>query len=479
MAKSGPRAVLIVDDDPDAAERLTKSLESLREASFHVCDFTSWRSTMSRVSRLDLVFIGNGESVLATSGVITAVLALDADVPIVVLGVEGQGGPIGGLAHRLGCYRLKSDHSQTELERLLSEIDGRPSGDARPTHLFRSLVGESSGIRRVKKLIEKVAGTQANVLILGESGTGKEVVARNVHYLSERQDGPFVPINCGAIPETLLESELFGHEKGAFTGAITARRGRFELAAGGTVFLDEIGDMPLSMQVKLLRVLQERVFERVGSNKSLRADARIIAATHRDLETMIAEGQFREDLYYRLNVFPIEMPPLRDRPGDIGLLVHDLQERITRGGGDAFELTPAALRCIRAYDWPGNVRELANLIERMSIMYPDETVDVSGLPAKFRAAAQGLDADADSESDQDIEDTCAREPIPESPELPEGGLDLKDYLGNLESTLIRRALEESDNVVADAARLLKMRRTTLVEKMKKYGLQRGDRATTT
>ncbi|MDW2194252.1 sigma-54 factor interaction domain-containing protein, partial [Vibrio sp. 1641] len=195
---------------------------------------------------------------------------------------------------------------------------------ARKNTLFRSLVGQSRGIQEVRHLIEQVSGTEANVLILGESGTGKEVVARNIHYHSSYRNGAFVPINCGAIPPELLESELFGHEKGAFTGALTARKGRFELADGGTIFLDEIGDMPMSMQVKLLRVLQERCFERVGGNSTIKVNVRVVAATHRNLESMIEEGTFREDLFYRLNVFPIEMPALKERKQDIPLLLQEL-----------------------------------------------------------------------------------------------------------------------------------------------------------
>ncbi len=471
------RKVLVVTENSEQAGALGTALCKLGEFDVKTADFGSWRSTLSRIGRVGLVFVGQASSKIETTGVITAVLALDAEVPIVILGSELTGGSSGGLAARLGCYRLQHDYSPSDLERLVAEIEGRPSGEARPTHLFRSLVGESPPIRRIKKLIEKVAETNANVLILGESGTGKEVVARNIHYFSDRRNGPFVPINCGAIPENLLESELFGHEKGAFTGAITSRRGRFELAQGGTVFLDEIGDIPLSMQVKLLRVLQERVFERVGSNKSTQTDARIIAATHRDLEDMISDGRFREDLYYRLNVFPIEMPPLRDRSEDLPLLIKDLGERITNGGGEVFELSANAVRCLQVHRWPGNVRELANLIERMSIMHPGEVVDVPELPQKLRhALPPGVSGKAPDQEDPGETESGETDGLSA---LLDGGLDLKDYLGNLEASLITQALQESNHVVADAARVLKMRRTTLVEKMKKYGLQREERFTGT
>jgi len=343
--------------------------------------------------------------------------------------------------------------------------------------LFRSLVGHSRSITQVRKLIEQVADTDANVLILGQSGTGKEVVARNLHYYSSRRDKPFVPVNCGAIPPDLLESELFGHEKGAFTGAISARQGRFELAEGGTLFLDEIGDMPLAMQVKLLRVLQERVFERVGSNKSIKADVRIIAATHRELEEEIKEGRFREDLYYRLNVFPIEMPALKERCEDIPLLIKELVTRMEHEQRGSVRLTPTAIAALSHYPWHGNVRELSNLMERLIIMFPYGVVDVRDLPEKFRG--QGV---VNDHSDAQQETASTVTPIIESTDvnaavrLPSNGLDLKEHLSQLEFSLIQQALEEADGVVAHAAKRLSMRRTTLVEKMKKYGLQRQEQA---
>ena len=343
--------------------------------------------------------------------------------------------------------------------------------------LFRSLVGNSRAIIQVRKLIEQVADTSANVLILGESGTGKEVVARNLHYYSSRRDKPFVPVNCGAIPAELLESELFGHEKGAFTGAISSRQGRFELADGGTLFLDEIGDMPLAMQVKLLRVIQERVFERVGSNKSITANVRIIAATHRDLEETIKDGSFREDLYYRLNVFPIEMPPLQQRVEDIPLLINELITRMEHEQRGSVRLTPAAITALCQYSWPGNVRELSNLIERLVIMFPYGVVDVRDLPEKFRGhSIVGVDdtvVEVNLQESSQVFTSTAHV----SERLPSEGLDLKEHLTNLEFSLIKQALDEANGVVAHAAKRLQMRRTTLVEKMRKYGLQRQEHAT--
>ena len=338
--------------------------------------------------------------------------------------------------------------------------------------LFRSLVGNSRSILEVRKLIEQVADSDATVLILGESGTGKEVVARNLHYHSARRDKPFVPINCGAIPGELLESELFGHEKGAFTGALNARRGRFELAEGGTLFLDEIGDMPMAMQVKLLRVLQEKTYERVGSNKEITADVRVIAATHQNLEELIKEGKFREDLYYRLNVFPIEMPPLRDRIDDVPLLVNELIARMEHEKRGSVRFTPACMIALCQYRWPGNVRELSNLLERMVIMYPYGVVDVSDLPAKFRPGRSKDDLPPVNIDQHFVPSTD----LPSS-RLPRDGLDLKEHISSVECQLIQQALEEADGVVAHAAKRLKMRRTTLVEKLRKYGLQRSETAT--
>ncbi len=363
------------------------------------------------------------------------------------------------------------------------------------------LVGESRPMKRVKKLIDQVAATDASVLILGESGTGKEVVAQNIHARSARRNGPFVPINCGAIPPDLLESELFGHEKGAFTGAITARQGRFEMAKGGTIFLDEIGDMSPDMQVKLLRVLQERTFERVGGNKRIEADVRVLAATHRDLDARIQDGSFREDLFYRLNVFPIETPPLRDRSSDLPVLVKELTSRIEDEGRGSVRLSSEALSVLSRYEWPGNVRELSNLIERLAIVCPFDEVVVDELPEKLlrdmgvdaddapEAAAEEPVAVAEVESIEVAGDSLAPETMPrlpavngKSPRDPDarlvkrtsGGIDLRWYLGELEQRLIREALEESDGVVAKAADLLQLRRTTLVEKLRKYDIRRPD-----
>ena len=309
-------------------------------------------------------------------------------------------------------------------------------------------------------------------------GTGKEVVARSLHRTSTRKKNAFVPVNCGAIPGELLESELFGHEKGAFTGALTARQGRFELAEGGTLFLDEIGDMPLAMQVKLLRVLQERTFERVGSNKSIECNVRIIAATHRQLEKEIKEKRFREDLYYRLNVFPIEVPALRERSKDIPLLIKDLILQMQKAKRGSVRLSDQAINILMQYEWPGNVRELANLIERLAIIYPQGLVDCKQLPEKFQQYSVSEDLQAEIETSYPIHQSIAETNNIVNIEaaagirLPEQGIDLKEYISDMESDLIRQALDKCNGVVAHAAVRLNMRRTTLVEKLRKYDLQR-------
>src|SRR5690554_6127107 len=347
----------------------------------------------------------------------------------------------------------------------------RARGQQRDVQLFRSLVGTSRAIQRVRELMAQVADKEVSVLVTGESGTGKEVVARNLHYNSDRRNKPFVPVNCGAIPAELLESELFGHEKGAFTGAINSRAGRFELAEGGTLFLDEIGDMPLNMQVKILRVLQERTFERVGSNKTQSVDVRIIAATHRNLEAMITEGRFREDLYYRLNVFPIELPSLKERREDIPLLINELVLRMESEQRGSIRFNSAAIMSLCQHDWSGNVRELANLVERMAITHPYAVIGVQDLPLKYRhvdvppedMVAQPQPVRLNGTSYVSLTDT---------PLLPEQGIDLREYITNLEKDLIQQALNDCGGVVARAADRLCIRRTTLVEKMRKYDLQR-------
>ncbi len=318
------------------------------------------------------------------------------------------------------------------------------------------LVGQSSAMSHVIKMVKKVAPTDSVVLIEGKSGTGKEVVARQIHALSKRSKAPFIPVNCAAIPKELLESELFGHERGAFTGALATRVGRFELAKGGTIFLDEIGDMPLEMQVKLLRVLQEKVFERVGGNRSIKMDVRILAATNQNLSEAIESHEFREDLFYRLNVFPIMMPALQDRQEDIPSLIQDLLKTLDMDESEKIMLRGDAIEALTQYAWPGNVRELANLIERTCVLHPGQLIGAKDLPAPYFRT----------------ESECViQEKGPADIKMQEG-FNLKKYLNELEVTFIKEALSEENWVVAHAAKKLGLRRTTLVEKMRKFQLER-------
>lgn len=349
--------------------------------------------------------------------------------------------------------------------------------------------GTSAAIRTVIELIHQVAPYDSTVLVLGESGTGKEVAARAIHELSSRRNRPFVAVNCGAIPAELLESELFGHEKGAFTGAIAARKGRFEIAEGGTLFLDEIGDMSPSMQVKLLRVLQERVFERVGNHTPLRCNVRIVAATHRNLEAAIQCGTFREDLFHRLNVFPIEMPALRERREDLPALVHEFIERNVAEGRGTLTFSARTLAALGEYRWSGNVRELANLIERLSIVHADRCVEIEDLPAKYQPPKDWVFTECRTDGTGGSEAAPAApvsiehsavlallESATDAPqtvdlcELPKEGLDLREHLLSIERLLVRQALERANGTVAQAARLLCLRRTTLVERLRKLDL---------
>src|SRR5690606_9637375 len=315
--------ILLIDDSSDRRRDLGVILGFLGE-EFLACGSEDWREQMDdAIAKREVlcVLLGQVDSRGGVLEQIRQLHALDEFLPLVLLDEPADLGAwpeeqrrrvLSILDNPVSYSRLNDTLHRAQVYREMHD-DARDRGRQRESNLFRSLVGTSRAIQGVRQMMQQVADTEASVLLLGESGTGKEVVARNLHYHSKRRGAPFVPVNCGAIPAELLESELFGHEKGAFTGAISNRIGRFELAQGGTLFLDEIGDMPLPMQVKLLRVLQERTFERVGSNKSQQADVRIIAATHKDLEQMIADNTFREDLYYRLNVFPIEMAPLRER----------------------------------------------------------------------------------------------------------------------------------------------------------------------
>ena len=478
--------ILLIDDNTERRRDLAVILSFLGEEHL-VCTSQTWREAVDGLasSREVLsVLLGDVQSRGGALELIKQLEAWDEFLPLLLIDEQVpvewsediRRRVLASLEMPPSYNKLLDSLHRTQVYREMYD-QARERGRQRETNLFRSLVGTSRAIGQVRQMMQQVADTEASVLILGESGTGKEVVARNLHYHSKRRDGPFVPVNCGAIPAELLESELFGHEKGAFTGAITSRAGRFELANGGTLFLDEIGDMPLPMQVKLLRVLQERTFERVGSNKTQNADVRIIAATHKNLEQMIEVGSFREDLFYRLNVFPIEMAPLRERVEDIPLLMHELISRMEIEKRGSIRFNSAAIMSLCQHDWPGNVRELANLVERMAIMHPYGVIGVMELPKKFRYVDDEDEQMAISLREELEERTAISAGLSgvHSPaSLPAEGLDLKDYLGNLEQGLIQQALDEAGGVVARAAERLRIRRTTLVEKMRKYGMNRRD-----
>jgi len=329
------------------------------------------------------------------------------------------------------------------------------------------IIGSSPALREVYKMLEKVAPTDSTVLVTGESGTGKELLVRALHKNSKRHDKPFVPINCGAIPRELLESELFGHEKGAFTHAIRSRPGRFELADGGTIFLDEIGEMDLSLQVKILRALQEKEIERVGGTGSKKVDVRVVAATNRDLEIEVAAGRFREDLFYRLNVIPMHLPPLRERDDDImALAEHFLHGFCFEKDRKTLSISSQAKAMLRHYAWPGNVRELENFMERLSILCEGPQVTPVDLPEKIQRAA-GLEPATPA-----LAAPAAPQGFrwPELQDMRDKGQGLKEFLDEIEERLLQEALAEASGVKNQAAELLGIKRTTLIEKLKKRNL---------
>ncbi len=492
--------ILLIDDNKTRVQQL--------EAVFQFMDYkvessgsADYVSCFGNTDQLVGIFVGDGIERQAT--VVNDVVERAHKLPVMLLVNKGTALQVSSMVTSSVSQVLEWPTTYPVLKPILEKLPQPGTQTALPLRernlpSIDRLKGQSEAIVGIRKLIGQVAESNATVLILGESGTGKEVVARALHDASLRSDKPFVPINCGAIPGELLESELFGHEKGAFTGALNARQGRFEMAEGGTLFLDEIGDMPLAMQVKLLRVLQERTFERVGSNKTIHCDVRVIAATHRFLEDEIKENRFREDLFYRLNVFPIEIPALKDRVEDIPLLVSDLVQRMEASNRGTVRLGNEALSVLMQHEWPGNVRELANLIERLAIIKPKGIVEVADLPEKFQKykVPEGLASEPKAEDDAEVAKLFNIEDEPSSKDedeeqlerieiintfeggadsltqLPKQGIDLKEYLNVLEVDLIRQALGECNGVVAHAAKRLGMRRTTLVEKLRKYDLQR-------
>jgi DNA-binding NtrC family response regulator len=369
------------------------------------------------------------------------------------------------IAMKMGAFDfitkpIKEDLVKLSVNRAMSFAKLRDENISLKEHLkerqdFDKIIGYSDCMKKVFDTIEKVSNSESTVLITGESGTGKELVARAIHFKSDRRSHPMIPVNCGAIPEDLLESELFGHEKGAFTGAIRNRMGRFELAQGGTIFLDEIGDMSPALQVKVLRVIQEKQFERIGGVKTINADVRIITATNQNLEAAVAEKRFREDLFYRINVIPIHLPALRERGSDIVILANHFLTNFNKLKKKNVErITPQAVDYLMRYSWPGNVRELQNLIEMLVVMKEEGEIHVDDLPAKIRnAQVAGTTVSAVMFTDD--------------------GIDFNDHISRLEKDLLLKALKMSGGVKNRAAKLLNLNRTTLVEKLKRLNIANG------
>jgi DNA-binding NtrC family response regulator len=456
--------VLVVDDH----ELYRKAVERiLVRAGYEVFTARDANEAMQRVTRepLDLVLCDVKMPGISGLELVRQIREHEPDLPCIV--ITGYGGAEASLealhagaywylekpvepAHhdvlrRLAGQAIEHGRLKTENRLLHSQLQGR--------YRFENLIGSSPALQRVLDVVERVADTDSTVLVTGESGTGKEMVARALHWNSRRAERMLVTVNCGAIPEELLESELFGHVRGAFTNAVSHREGRFSLANGGTIFLDEIGDMSPNLQVKLLRVLQDRTFEPVGSSQTVKVDVRVIAATNQRLEQAIREKRFREDLYYRLNVIPIEVPPLRDRREDIPLLVsHFLIGATEEKKLGPCTLTAEALALLVRHDWPGNVRELENLIERLVVLKGEGEIGMAELPEPLRA---GTSTGAH---------TGPRET------LPQAGLSFHEVVDRFEADLILQALERTHWNKNQAARLLGLNRTTLLEKIKKKGL---------
>ena len=451
--------ILVVDDDPEIRESVA---DVLRQAGYDVEEAKDGKKAIKCIDAgsYDLVLTDLNLPKLDGMKVLRHVLDESPDTICVIL--TGFGTIKGSVeAIKMGAFDyiskpVKSDEIVIVVEkalkyRRLERENVLLKQQLRKKYQFENFIGDSKPIQKVFELIEKVADTDSTVLITGESGTGKELIAKAIHYNSYRRDNPMVVINCGAIPEELLESELFGHEKGAFTGAHKMRVGRFELANGGTIFLDEIGDMSPNLQVKLLRVLQEQKFERVGGTRTLEIDVRIIAATNKNLINAVNRSIFRQDLYYRLNVIPIKVPPLRHRKSDIPLLIDFFFKRIDprkRNGISGF--SSEAGDALVAYDWPGNVRELENMVERMSILANGDQVELEDIPESIKGKGAKIEA---------VEVT-----------IPKDGIVFDQAVEEYEKKLILEALNETNWVKTKAAKLLNINRTTLIEKMKKKKL---------
>lgn len=456
--------ILVVDDEPNY---LIVLAELLRDEDYEVFTADSATAALPIVRDTDLDLVLSDMKMPGMDGIafMKKIKEFNKNLPVILITAYAEVEKAVEAMH-LGAFTylakpfsndqlLASIRKAIEHYGLVREIK-RLRSEISPRSGFEGMIGKNPSMLSVYQLIEKVAPAPSSVLITGESGTGKELVARAIHNISPRREAPFISVNCAALSHTLLESELFGHEKGAFTDAISMRKGRFELADGGTLFLDEIGEMPASLQAKLLRVLQERSFERVGGNTTLTIDVRILTATNREIRDEVDKGNFREDLYYRLNVIHIHLPPLRERVDDIPALVtHFLQKNAGRLGKEQITISPEALRLLVALPWEGNIRELENTIERAAILCADDRIeaeDVQPDSTEFRAQkwSSGLDL---------------AQFVPE-------GLALSEVLNGIEEKLVRQALENANNIQARAAEQLGITKSLLQYKMKKYKLQR-------
>ncbi len=472
--------ILIIEDDDIVRNTLS---EFLSRNGFVIHAVTSGEAGLEllRTERVDLVITDLVMPGMDGMVVLKEVTAVAPNIPVLIMtgfatvqtAVEAI--KIGAFDYITKPFNL--DDMMNVLTKALSlsrlqKENTRLRIQLRKKYGFTELIGHSGPMQAVYRLIEKIAATDSTVLITGESGTGKEVIAKTIHFNNpDRANGPFVALNCAAIPHNLLGSELFGHEKGAFTGAISSRMGRFELAQRGTLLLDEVGELDLSLQAKLLRVLQEREFERVGGVKKIKVDVRIIAASNKDLEQATRNGSFREDLFYRLNVIPLHLPPLRSRAEDIPLLIaHFIDEYCRKLDRSPFTIAPEAMDRLLRYQWPGNVRELENLIERLSILAAGRVASLQDLPEKIQQLAVTAVPSPQPETVPPAEPLTGPDPVAE---LGDAGIDLNAVVSAMERQLITRALERSGGVRSRAAQLLGLNRTTLLEKMKKMKIERG------
>lgn len=454
--------ILIIDDDDGYRSMLERILI---RAGYSVATACDGREGMDAVNseQLDLVLVDVNLPGINGIEVVRQIQEIDSSLPCIV--ITGQGSTEYSLeALRAGAHWYLDKHfdqgNPDPIRRLVEQavehkrlkVENRLlQTQLRSQYGFGNIVGNSPALQESLEIVRKVADSDSTCLVTGESGTGKELFARALHYNSQRADHMLVTVNCGAIPEELLESELFGHVKGAFTNASSHREGRFSIASGGTIFLDEIGDMSLNLQVKLLRVLQERTFEPVGSSKTLKVDVRVIAATNQDLPTAIADGRFREDLYYRLNVIPIEVPSLRERVGDVEILVTFFIEKLNKEKNKQISgISAEAMDLLKDYTWPGNVRELENTMERMVVLRSEGELDVSDLPKQLRSAPAP--------------------PAPVAPPVPSSGVSFNELVDLFETDLISQALDKTCWNKNKAAKLLGLNRTTLLEKIKKKNL---------